>query len=103
MAKSARKIDTEFERENESAVREAREADRIEPRANSIRYEAQLGLILVELRSGFVFGFSPERIPGLSGASSNDLADARISPSGDGIHWDHLDVDVSLTGLVADG
>jgi hypothetical protein len=103
MAKSARKIDTEFERESESAVREAREADRIEPRANTIRYEAQLGLILVELRSGFVFGFSPERIPGLSGASSKDLAGARISPSGDGLHWGDLDVDVSLTGLVADG
>ena len=103
MAKAARKIDPEFEQQNESAVREAREADRIEPRANSVRYESHLGLVLVELRSGFVLGFAPERIPGLSGASAKELANARISPSGDGLHWDDLDVDVSLTGLVADG
>ena len=91
----------DFDRQNESAVREAREADRIEPRARSITYDAHRGLLLVDLTSGFVFGFPPERVPGLKDATAKDLAQARISPSGDGLHWDALDVDVSLTGLVA--
>ena len=100
MAK-AKRTQAEFEQQNETAVREAREADRIEPRANAISYDANRGLILVELRSGFAFGFPPERVPGLEGASARDLADVRVSPSGDGLHWDDLNVDASLTGLMA--
>lgn len=103
MAKAARTIDADFERQNETAVREAREADRIEPRANSVRYDAQQGLLLVELRSGFVFGFPPERVSGLEGTTAKQLSAVRISPSGDGLHWDELNVDASLTGLMADG
>lgn len=102
MARPARKSDADFERQNEAAVREARESDRIEPRATAIRYDSQAGLLIVELRSGFVFGFPPERVPGLADASAAQLAKARLSPSGDGIHWDDLDVDASLTGLVGD-
>jgi hypothetical protein len=30
----------------------------------------------------------------------SNFGTARISPSGDGLHWDDLDVDVSLTGLM---
>jgi len=101
MAKPARQNDTGYARQNELAVREAREADRIEPRANSASYDAQRGLVLVELRSGFAFGFPPERVPGLEGAIAEDLGKVRISPSGDGLHWDDLDVDASLTGIVA--
>jgi hypothetical protein len=100
MAK-AKRTQAEFEQQNETAVREAREADRIEPRANAISYDANRGLVLVELRSGFAFGFPPERVPGLEGASARDLASVRVSPSGDGLHWDDLNVDASLTGLMA--
>ena len=100
MAKRAKRDPTDFERQNEAAVREAREADRIEPRASSISYDSQRGLLLVELRSGFVIGFPPERVPGLEDATASDLSAVRISSSGDGLHWDDLDVDASLTGLV---
>lgn len=100
MAKSEPSFDAEFERQNEQAVREAREADRIEPRAHAASCDTRLGLVLVELRSGFVFGFPPERVPGLEDATADELGHVRISPSGDGLHWDALDVDASLTGLV---
>jgi hypothetical protein len=66
MAKNPIRAATDdFQNQNEAAVREAREADRIEPRAGS-------------------------------------LGDVRISPSGDGLHWDDLNVDASLTGLIAE-
>jgi hypothetical protein len=102
MAKRPTQSDDEFLGQNEAAVREAREADRIEPRASAVRYDADRGLILVELRSGFAFAFQPERVRGLEAGTANALRKARISPSGDGLHWDDLDVDVSLTGLMAD-
>jgi hypothetical protein len=59
-------------------------------------------LVLVELRSGFAFGFPPERVPGLDKSGAKQLADVDLSPSGDGLRWDDLDVHVSLTGLIAD-
>jgi hypothetical protein len=102
MGKSAAKDHDDFERQNEAAVREGREADRIEPRASAIRYDADRGLVLVELRSGFAFGFPPERVQGLEAGSAKELADVRISPSGDGLHWNALEVDVSLTGLMTE-
>lgn len=94
--------DNDFERQNEGAVREAREADRVEPRAHAARYKAESALVLVELRGGYAFGFPPERVPGLEDASAEQLSDMRISPSGDGLHWDALDAHASLTGLMAD-
>jgi hypothetical protein len=102
MAKRAMHSDDDFLSQNEAAVREAREADRIEPRASAVRYDAERGLVLVELRSGFAFGFPPERVAGLEAGTAKDMSNTRISPSGDGLHWDSLDVDVSLTGLMAD-
>lgn len=102
MAKREPAYDNAFENENERAIREAREADRIEPRAHAVSYESRLGLILVELRTGVAFGFPPERVPGLDDATAEELSNVRISPSGDGLHWDELNVDASLTGLVAE-
>jgi hypothetical protein len=91
----------EFARQNEGAVRRGREADRIEPRARMVAYDQDRGLIIVELRSGFVFGFPPERA-GLDRAKAEELSEVRISPSGDGLYWDRLDAAISLTGLVAE-
>ena len=88
------------ERQDAAAVREAREADRIEPRAAAVSYDPTQGHFLVTLRGGWIFGFPPEQIPGLESATAAQIAGIRISPSGDGMHWDDLDVDVSLTGLM---
>ena len=102
MAKTADPKRTDFERQNERAVRAAREADRIEPRARAATYDPDRALVLVDLRSGYAFGVPPERVPGLGEATASQLSNVRISPSGDGLHWDDLDVHASLTALVAD-
>ncbi len=102
MGKSTGITDAEFNRQNEEAIRAAREADQVEPRAASATYDQSEALILVHLRNGFAFGFPPERVPGLRDATKEQLANVRISPSGDGLHWDEIDVEASLTGLVTD-
>jgi hypothetical protein len=91
-----------FDRQNEQAIRAAREADQVEPRATAVSYDPNQALVLVHLRSGFTFGFPPERIPGLEKATPKELTQVRVSPSGDGLHWGDLYVDASLTGLMAD-
>lgn len=100
MVERQHNIDVEFEQQNERAIREGREADRVEPRAKAVSYHPEHGLVLAVLRDGYAFGFPPERVPGLEGATAEELQAIRISPSGDGLHWDDLDVDASLTGLV---
>ena len=101
-AYTTHRADKDFERRNEEAIREAREADRIEPRADGVRYEPRQALVLVELRNGYAFGFPPQRIAGLGEATAKQLSRVRISPSADGLHWDELDVHVSLAGMVAE-
>ena len=100
MANPVRATKATIEQQNVSALREAPEADRIEPRAAAVTYDPTQGLLLVKLRGGWVFGFPPEQLHGLEDATAAQIANIRLSPSGDGMHWDDLDVDVSLTGLM---
>lgn len=102
MAKSHSTDDIEFKRQNELAILEARAAGRVEPRAHEVNYDRDKALVLIGLSSGFVFGFPPARIVGLEGGTAEQLSSVRISPSGDGLHWDELGVDVSLTGLMTE-
>jgi hypothetical protein len=102
MAKTTAPDTSEFDRQNEQAIRAAREANLVEPRAAAVRYDPGQALVIVQLRSGFAFGFPPERVPGLEGATPKQLSNGRISPSGDGLHWDDVDVHASLTGLISD-
>lgn len=102
MARQAPIGDDDFDRQNERAIRTAREADRIEPRARSAMYDRDQALVLVDLRGGYAFGFPPEHVPGLENASPAQLDRIRVSPSGDGLHWDELDAHASLTGLMAE-
>jgi hypothetical protein len=101
MARSGEATGADLERMNRVAILEARDADRIEPRAMHVTYDPKRSLILVSLRGGYAFGFPPEAVEGLQDATPEQLAAVRLSPSGDGLHWDDLDVDVSLTGLVS--
>jgi hypothetical protein len=91
-----------FHRRNKRARREARNADRVEPRAVDIAFDSSLDLILVRLQGGSVFGFQPKAVAGLDGGTADQLANVRISPTGDGLHWEDLDVDASLTGIVVE-
>lgn len=85
---------------NRTAILGGQEADRVEPRADRTIYDRERDLVLVILQGGFAFGFPPGAVEGLSDAPPEELSQVRISPSGDGLHWDSLDVDVSLTGLM---
>jgi hypothetical protein len=100
MARTAKSTKGGSEGLNQAAILRACEANRIEPRAESATYDPKQGLVLVILPHGFAFGFPPRAIEGLQGATAQELSQVRISPSGDGLHWDGLDVDISVTGLM---
>lgn len=89
-----------FDEQYERAKKAGEEADKTEPRAESARYDPRLKQIVIRLRNGEDFSFSPEWVPGLRGASPFDLANIEVSPSGAGLYWERLDEDLSLPELL---
>ncbi|MGL6158933.1 DUF2442 domain-containing protein [Microbulbifer sp.] len=55
----------------------------------------------VELDDGRSLGVPLAWFPRLLHATPEQLADYRISYSGNGLHWDQLDEDISVEGLLA--
>ncbi|HEX6037444.1 DUF2442 domain-containing protein [Longimicrobium sp.] len=81
----------------EGALRE-----RTEPRAAHAAYDAEKDAILVRLTSGAWFGFSPSVVTELRGASAEDLARVEVEAFGEALHWEALDADVSVPGIIFD-
>ena len=74
---------------------------RSEPRARKVRYDRRSGQIVVELTNGCSFAFPARRAQGLERASDNMLSKVEILGAGLGLHWEGLDVDLSVPGLLA--
>ena len=72
-----------------------------EPRAASARYDQATGRIVVELISGSAFAFPARLGQGLEAATDEQLAQVVIQGAGYGLHWENLDVDLSIPGLAA--
>ncbi|MBW4460322.1 MAG: DUF2442 domain-containing protein [Nodosilinea sp. WJT8-NPBG4] len=93
--------DVQFLEQYQRAVAAAKQASATEPRAGVAYYDAISHLIVIRLNSGAVFSFSPDIAQGLAGASAEDLAAVEITPSGAGLHWEKLDADFSVIGLLS--
>ncbi len=72
-----------------------------EPRAASARYDRVAGRVMVELTNGCTFGFPARLAQGLETATDTQLAAVEILGAGYGLHWEELDVDLSIPGLTA--
>lgn len=67
--------------------------------AKSLRFDEQT--MWVELADGRVLGVPLAWFPRLLRASPAERGAYRISPSGEGLHWEALDEDISVPGLLA--
>jgi hypothetical protein len=72
-----------------------------EPRAASARYDSRLDRVVVELTNGCTFAFPPRLAQGLEGASDEELSQVEVLGAGYGLHWEALDVDFTVPGLLA--
>jgi hypothetical protein len=69
----------------------------ISPRASAVRFdEAQMW---VELDDGRTLGIPLAWFPRLIHGTAEQRAEVRISPGG--LHWETLDEDISIAGLLA--
>lgn len=87
--------------EIDAALERGREARLTEPRAASARYDRGLGRVVVELTNGCTFAFPPGLAQGLQAATEEQLAGVEVLGTGSGLHWEALDVDLSVPGLLA--
>jgi hypothetical protein len=72
-----------------------------EPRATGARYDQKAGRVVVDLTNGCVFAFPPKLAQGLETATEEQLSQVEILGAGSGLHWEGLDVDLSVPGLLA--
>ena len=89
-----------FDEQYEKARRAAEAADAIEPRADTAYYDHASHLIVLRLRHGGSFTFSPPAVQELAHGSPDELRQIEVSPSGDGLSWPALDVDLGLVSLM---
>jgi hypothetical protein len=83
-----------------SARRRGRELDAAEPRATAARYDARSGRVTVELTNGCTFSFPARALQGLAEASDEALAEVEVLGSGYALHWERLDADFAVPGLL---
>jgi len=85
----------------DAALERGRAANANEPRAAAARYDRASGRVIVDLENGCAFAFPPRLAQGLETASDDQLAAVEILGRGYGLHWEELDVDLSLPNLMA--
>jgi hypothetical protein len=85
----------------DTAIERGKLALETEPRATAARYDRQLDRIFVDLTNGCTFTFPPRIAQGLEQATPDQLAEVEVLGLGFGLHWDAVDVDLSIPGLMA--
>ncbi len=85
----------------DAALDRGARARALEPRAAAARYDRLNDRVIVDLTNGCAFVFPPRLAQGLEDASPGQLEKIDILGAGYGLHWEALDVDLSVPGLLA--
>lgn len=83
------------------ASRAGRQAAKTEPRAARATYRARENALLIELTNGAAITIPIKLIPGLKGAAPSDMRSVEVLGRGGGLHWESLDLDLSVPALVS--
>lgn len=96
-----RMSDREFERQYQAAVKRGREKRRLEPQAESARYDPDSHSLVIRLKNGASLSVPCSLLPEFKGADPHDIAQVELMPRGAALHWEKLDQDFSVAGLIA--
>ena len=70
------------------------------PHALAARYDAESGRVVVDLTNGATFAFRPELLEGMAHGTPEQFAEVEILGVGHGLHWESLDADFTVPGLL---
>ncbi len=90
----------EFERQFAEATKRGKEALKTEIQAQSARYDRKTNRLVIELKNGATFIVPCDLIQGLRDADPKDIAAVELGLRGASLHWEKLDQDFSVGGLV---
>src|SRR5215469_6452008 len=83
------------------ASRVGRLAAKMEPRGGRASYRAKEKALLIELTHGAAITVPVKLIPGLKRAAPDDARSVAVLGRGGGLHWERLDLDLSVPALVS--
>jgi hypothetical protein len=87
--------------EIDAALARVQAARQTEPRATTARYDCRHKRVVIGLTNGCTFSFPPRLAQGLETATDDQLSRVAILGAGHGLHWEDLDVDFTVPGLLA--
>ena len=71
------------------------------PMAAGAHFDRKTGRVIIELDNGCAFAFPARLAQGLEDATDAQLDAVELLDGGYGLHWEALDVDLSIPGLMA--
>ena len=92
----------EFERQFAEATKRGEQAMKSEPQAASVNYDQARNNLVINMKNGVTLILPCDLIDGLREAAPEEIAEVELLPRGAALHWEKLDVDLSLTGLLVD-
>ena len=90
--------DQQIEAQIDAAIARQVEIDAIEPRARKVLFDD--GRITLHFNNDATFSFLTDSVETISTLSSEILATVELTPSGKGLRWDEVDIDLSIQGLL---
>jgi hypothetical protein len=78
-----------------------KEADSAELRAIHAHYQLRSGRLVIDLNNGTTIMLPVRLLDEFAGASAKDIAAVELAPRGAAVHWENLDLDFSVGGLIA--
>lgn len=95
--------DKQFEEKLALARANAQAIASTHPQATSAFFDADKGSggkVVIIFNDESEYAFPPKLVQGLEDATSDHLANIEIDPSGLGLHWGELDVDLDIPALM---
>lgn len=84
----------------EAAIERGRIFRETVPHAVAARYDPVSGRIIVDLTNGSTFGFFPQMLQDMEHGTPEQFAEVEVLGSGYGLHWESLDADFTVPGLL---
>ena len=94
-------MDNITDREWTTAEERGRLIAETEPHARTARYDQETGLLLIELTNGATYAVPARHLQGLAEATDEQIAAVETDTFGYGLHWEELDADFTVGGLLA--
>ena len=83
-----------------AALKAGKNSETVEPRAISAKYDAKFKRLVINLRSGATFLLPVKLVEGMENATRMELFEVEILGNGAALHWDAIDVDLSVSDLL---